>query len=71
MSSVSIDDIKQDLPAFLKRIASGEEFEITEGGRVVAAVKPVSLTIRSKRPFGLAAGAFEVPADFDAPMVIK
>ena len=34
----------------------------------VAELKPVAASPRRPRPFGLCAGAFTVPADFDGPL---
>jgi antitoxin (DNA-binding transcriptional repressor) of toxin-antitoxin stability system len=37
-------------------------------GRPVAELRPVAVPSPDPRPFGLAAGTFVVPDDFDAPL---
>ncbi|MBM3133999.1 MAG: type II toxin-antitoxin system prevent-host-death family antitoxin [Chloroflexi bacterium] len=64
---VSVDEIKRDLPAYLRRVEAGETFVIVQAGKPMAEIKPVSAT-KSLRPFGLCAGEFIVPDDFDAPL---
>ncbi len=41
---------------------------IMRGSRPVAEVKPASSVSTNLRPFGLCAGEFVVPDDFDAPL---
>jgi antitoxin (DNA-binding transcriptional repressor) of toxin-antitoxin stability system len=67
MSSISIADIQADLQGFLRRVESGEPLMILRDNRAIAEVKPVDQPA-DRRPFGLCAGEFEVPADFDAPL---
>jgi antitoxin (DNA-binding transcriptional repressor) of toxin-antitoxin stability system len=62
MVRVSIDEIKRDLLAYLRRVEAGESLVIIESG------KPVASTPAKLRPFGLCAGEFTVPDDFDAPL---
>jgi len=68
LNQMSIDEIEHDLDAFLKRIESGENLEITKGGKPLAAIKPISRTLSKSRPFGLCEGDFTVPDDFDVPL---
>jgi antitoxin (DNA-binding transcriptional repressor) of toxin-antitoxin stability system len=42
-------------------------FCITEDDLPVAEIRPIA-AVRKPRPFGLAAGSFVVPDDFDAPL---
>ena len=65
MSQVSIDEIRADLPSFLKRVEAGEQLVVTKAGRAVAEIKPISSGSAINRPFGLCAGEFTVPDDFD------
>lgn len=65
---ISIDEIEHDLDAFLARIESGENLEITKAGKLLAEIKPISKTLSESRPFGLCQGDFTVPEDFDAPL---
>jgi antitoxin (DNA-binding transcriptional repressor) of toxin-antitoxin stability system len=68
MSSISVQDIERDPQAFLQRIEAGEAFVVVQGERPLAEVRPVAGTVVQPRPFGLCAGRFTVPADFDHPL---
>jgi len=68
MTQVSIDEIKRDLPSYLQRVEAGETIIITQAGKPMAEIKPIASDSEQKRPFGLCAGEFIVPDDFDAPL---
>jgi antitoxin (DNA-binding transcriptional repressor) of toxin-antitoxin stability system len=68
MSTVSLQELQRDPDALLDRVEAGEHLVIVRGGRSVAELRPVPALQRSPRPFGLCAGAFTVPDDFDAPL---
>ena len=68
MAQVSIEDIQRDLSTYLQRVEAGETLVIVRAGKPVAEVKPVVPSIETLRPFGLCAGEFTVPDDFDAPL---
>jgi antitoxin (DNA-binding transcriptional repressor) of toxin-antitoxin stability system len=68
MVRVSVEDIQQDFAAYLQRVEGGETVIIERAGAPVAEVKPVVPPGRAPRPFGLCAGEFTVPDDFDAPL---
>ncbi|MGH9760063.1 MAG: type II toxin-antitoxin system Phd/YefM family antitoxin [Blastocatellia bacterium] len=68
VSQVSIDEITEDLPAFLRRVEVGEELTIMHAGRALAEVKPILSSPPIARPSGLCAGQFTVPDDFDEPL---
>lgn len=68
MATVRLSEIQRDLPAYIRRVAAGENFVITEEGRPVAEIKPVTPRPTAPRPSGLCRGAFRVPDDFDAPL---
>ena len=68
MTQVSIDEIKRDLPAFLQRVEAGETIIITQAGKPMAKINPILSDSEKMRPFGLCAGEFIVPNDFDAPL---
>ena len=65
---ISVDEIAQDFPAYLQRIEAGETLVVVKAGRPLAEIKPIVTTVQSSRPFGLCAGEFVVPDDFDAPL---
>jgi prevent-host-death family protein len=68
MVRVSVEEIQQDFPAYLKRVESEETLVITRSGKPVAEVTPVFVPAKTLRPFGLCAGEFTVLDDFDAPL---
>ena len=68
MSQVSIEKIQQDLPGLLHRIEAGETLVLVKAGKPVAEIRPINSTPKKLRPYGLAAGEFVVPEDFDAPL---
>jgi prevent-host-death family protein len=68
MSSVTLQDLERDLPALLDRVAAGECLVVVRAGRPVAELRPLDVAPSAPRPFGLSAGVFAVPDDFDAPL---
>jgi antitoxin (DNA-binding transcriptional repressor) of toxin-antitoxin stability system len=68
MSTISVQEIERDLQAFLRRVEAGESFLLVQGEHVLAKVQPVSAPTVMPRPFGLCAGQFTVPSDFDHPL---
>ena len=68
MTQVNLDDIQKNLPAYLQRVEAGETLVIIKSGKPVAEVKPVDIAGEVLRPFGLCAGEFTVPDNFDAPL---
>lgn len=68
MTTVSIHDLQRDLLGCLRRVEEGESLVIVRDERPVAEIKPVAPPAHEPRPFGLAAGHFTVPADFDRPL---
>jgi antitoxin (DNA-binding transcriptional repressor) of toxin-antitoxin stability system len=68
MSTVSLTELHQDTAALLARVEAGERLLVVRGGRAIAELRPIAGPRPGSRPFGLAAGAFVVPDDFDAPL---
>lgn len=73
MTRISLDEIKRDLPAFLRRVETGETLLIVKAGKPVAELKPVpadtvTANATGQRPYGLARGEFVVPDDFNDPL---
>lgn len=68
MSTISVQDIRRDPDAFLQRIEAGESFVVVTEERRVAEVRPIPPPRTQPRPFGLCAGEFKVPEDFDDPL---
>ena len=70
-TSITVEDLKHNLPAFLQRVESGEALVLMKAGKPMAEIKPVTsiaAPLSSLRPYGLCAGEFIVPEDFDAPL---
>src|SRR5437867_2008524 len=65
---ISIDEIGRDLPGYLRRVEAGETLVILRAGKPVAELKPAASHLTGLRPFGLCAGEFVVPDDFDEPL---
>jgi antitoxin (DNA-binding transcriptional repressor) of toxin-antitoxin stability system len=65
--NVSVEEIKRDPESVLHRVLDGETLVITERDEPVAEIRPIE-SVRRPRPFGLAAGTFVVPDDFDDPL---
>ena len=68
MTWISLEDIKKDLQGYIQRVEAGETLVIVQSGKPVAEIKPVSPESISLRPYGLCAGEFVVPDDFDEPL---
>lgn len=68
MTQVNIDEIKKNFPVYLQRVESGETIIIVESGKPIAELRPTSSISENKRPFGLCAGQFIVPNNFDEPL---
>jgi antitoxin (DNA-binding transcriptional repressor) of toxin-antitoxin stability system len=69
---VSVDEIKQDLLTYLRLVENGETVVIIKTGKLVAEIRPIQpLTADKLRPFGLCAGEFVVPDDFDDPLSLR
>jgi len=68
LQKVSIDEVTRDLPALFQRVEAGETLIIVKAGKPIAEIKPVASACKTLRPFGLCAGEFSVPDDFDDPL---
>ena len=68
MTTISISDIQRDLAGYLVRVQAGETLVITDRNQPIAEVKPITPALNGQRPFGLCAGEFQVPHDFDDPL---
>lgn len=65
--NVPVEEMKRNPESVLHRVLEGETLVLTDHDRPVAEIRPVE-SIRKPRPFGLAAGTFVVPDDFDDPL---
>jgi antitoxin (DNA-binding transcriptional repressor) of toxin-antitoxin stability system len=67
MANVTVDEIQRDPLRYLQLVESGEVLVIVRSNQPIAELRPISRT-QQLRPFGLCAGEFTVPGDFDAPL---
>ncbi|MBW4682067.1 MAG: type II toxin-antitoxin system prevent-host-death family antitoxin [Microcoleus vaginatus WJT46-NPBG5] len=70
MLSASIDEIQRDPLKYIRQVEAGETLVIVRDGKPIAELKPIAGS-KQLRPFGLCAGEFSVPDDFDAPFLLK
>jgi len=68
MITVNIHEAKARFSHYLAQVAAGELVVICKHNRPVAELRPVAVTRVVPRPFGLAAGSFEVPDRFFEPL---
>lgn len=66
-STVTTDDLQRDPLRYLQQVEAGETLIISKFDRPIAELKPVDDN-HKLRPFGLCAGEFVVPDDFDDPL---
>ncbi|MBD2497704.1 type II toxin-antitoxin system Phd/YefM family antitoxin [Nostoc sp. FACHB-280] len=65
MQKVSIDEFQQYPLKYLNQVEAGESFIIIQADKEIAELKPIQSHNKQLRPFGLCAGEFTVPNDFD------
>ncbi|BAY33098.1 prevent-host-death protein [Nostoc carneum NIES-2107] len=68
MQKVTSEEIQQNPLKYLNQVEAGESFVIVQADKPIAELKPIKIDNKAKRPFGLCAGEFQVPDDFDAPL---
>jgi len=68
MSTITFQEIQRDPASFLRRVEAGETLVVLRDDRPLAEIKPVPSRLDQPRPYGLCAGEFTVPDDFDAPL---
>lgn len=68
MTVVTFEEIQDDLGRFLERVRAGETLMVVQADEPLAEIRPVASGQSTLRPFGLCAGEFTVPDDFDDPL---
>ena len=74
MITISVEEMQQDFLGYLHRAEAGELLVLMQAGKPVVEIKPLPPdddSVRQPRPFGLCAGEFVVPDDFDDPLTIN
>ena len=68
MLHITIDEIQRDPLKYLTQVEAGETLVIVRSNQPIAELRPIAHANKQLRPFGLCAGEFVVPDDFDAPL---
>jgi antitoxin (DNA-binding transcriptional repressor) of toxin-antitoxin stability system len=68
MLSVTVDEMQRDPSKYLRQVEAGETVIIVQADKAIAELRPILSSSQQLRPFGLCAGEFTVPDDFDAPL---
>ncbi len=74
MTIITLAEIQRDPGGVLRRVEGGETIRVVRGSVAVAEISPVApvptgaSNDHHNRPFGLCAGEFTTPEDFDAPL---
>jgi antitoxin (DNA-binding transcriptional repressor) of toxin-antitoxin stability system len=66
MISVSLEKVRDQFPAFLSKVESGEEIILEKGGEPIARVVPIKK--KGKRILGKERGKIWMSDDFDEPL---
>jgi len=67
MVNITVDEIQRDPLKYLRQVEAGETLIIMRYNQPIAELRPITSSMQL-RPFGLCAGEFTVPDDFDAPL---
>jgi antitoxin (DNA-binding transcriptional repressor) of toxin-antitoxin stability system len=67
MLNVTIEEMQRDPLTYLRRVEAGETLVVMKADKAIAELRPISAP-KQPRPYGLCAGEFTVPDDFDAPL---
>jgi antitoxin (DNA-binding transcriptional repressor) of toxin-antitoxin stability system len=68
MSTISWQEFERDPAGCLSRVEAGEAMLVTRDSLAIVELRPVAGPPNAPRPFGLAAGQFVTPSDFDSPL---
>jgi antitoxin (DNA-binding transcriptional repressor) of toxin-antitoxin stability system len=68
MTAVPLEEFQRDLKGYLERVHAGETLIVLEADQPLVEIKPVAAETPKPRPFGLCAGEFTVPEDFNEPL---
>lgn len=68
MQRVTVEEFRREPLQYLNQVEAGESFVIVQANKPIAELKPIVNTKNQLRPFGLCAGEFTVPDDFDSSL---
>lgn len=67
-TEIELSDVSAKLPELIDRLRGGEEFSITQGGKVIALVVSAEDPER-RRALGMSRGRIWMSPDFNAPLI--
>jgi hypothetical protein len=65
MIKVAFEELEKNIPFILKHIEAGDSFLILKGQKPLGEFRPLHPPSLALRPYGLCAGDFIVPEDFN------
>lgn len=68
MVRIEFQQFVQNPAGCMEQVRAGETVVVVEADKELAEIRPAGKTGRRTRPFGLCAGEFVVPPDFDDPL---
>jgi antitoxin (DNA-binding transcriptional repressor) of toxin-antitoxin stability system len=68
MATATVSEIQQDFLSVLHRVEQGETIVVLQNNLPVAELRPIASVANEPRPYGLCAGQFVVPDDFDSTL---
>ena len=69
MGTVTVEQLRRDLPDVLKRLSTGGPLTVTQDGRAVAELRPpIQGPPKPRREPGSCKGLFKLPDDFNDPL---
>ncbi|MBD2165825.1 type II toxin-antitoxin system Phd/YefM family antitoxin [Calothrix membranacea FACHB-236] len=60
--------MQKDFSKYPNQFEAGDSFTILPPDTPTTELQAIAITNKQQRPFGLCAGEFKVPDDFDAPL---
>lgn len=60
--------MQKDFAKYPNRFEAGESFPLLPPDKPTSELPAITITNKQQPPFGLCAGEFKVPDDFDAPL---
>jgi len=68
MINITVDEIQRNPLKYLSQVETGETLVIMRDCQPIAELRPIENSDKQLRPFGLCAGEFTVPDDFDSSL---
>jgi antitoxin (DNA-binding transcriptional repressor) of toxin-antitoxin stability system len=68
MLNVTVDEMQRAPLKYLRQVEAGATLVIMRSDKPIAELRPVVSSNKQLLPFGLCAGEFTVPDEFDSPL---